>query len=358
MNPCPSGLVITGVGLVLPCGNGLEAARAAWAARMPAFQELPEALGRGRGAACPATSTAGVIPPMQLRRLDRASRFAWVAAHHALQDAGLDPRAWGDRLGIAVGTLTGGSEASEAFMGPYFTKGVEGASPMVFPNCVANAPSGHVALAFGIKGPGATLLDRENAFFAALDEAAWWLAGGMVDAVLVIGTDGLFPLLLELMRGSRLAARRGDPRPGEATGLLPGEGAQAFVIERARDAEARGAKPRARLHALAGAAEPGDGPGQRQTALALAAGEVLGKADPATWIAGASGHPRLDLAEARLAQDFPNLPPPGYPKGLWGELGGSGGQLLAAALLGNPGLALITAPASFGTQFAALVESL
>jgi 3-oxoacyl-(acyl-carrier-protein) synthase len=229
---------------------------------------------------------------------------------------------------------------------------------MLFPNCVANAPAGHVALAFGIKGPGTTQLDRENAFFAALDEARWWLDGDLVDAVLVLGTDGLFPLLTDLMRGSRLSARRGDPRPGEATGLLPGEGAQAFLMERAAAASARGARPRARLLALAGAAEPTDGPEHRQAALAAAVAEVLGEVRPAVWIAGSNGHPRLDLAEARLAEDFPRLPPPGHPKALWGELGGSGGQLLAAALLGDPGLALVTAPASFGTQFAALVETL
>ena len=150
---------------------------------------------------------------------------------------------------MAVGTCTAGSEASETFMRPYFAKGPEGASPMVFPNCVANAPSGHVALAFGIKGPSTTLLDRENAFFAALEQARWWLGAGMIDAVLVVGVDGLFPLLVELLQRSRLAARHGDPEPHAATGLLPGEGAQAFVIERAADAKTRGARPRAHIRA-------------------------------------------------------------------------------------------------------------
>jgi 3-oxoacyl-[acyl-carrier-protein] synthase II len=213
-------------------------------------------------------------------------------------------------------------------------------------------------LAFGIKGPGTTQLDRENACFAALDEASWWLHGDLVDAVLLLGTDGLFPLLTDLMRGSRLSARQGDPQPGQATGLLPGEGAQAFLLERASTAEARGARVRARLRALAGASEPTDGPHHRQTAMAIAVGEALGDCRPSTWIAGANGHPRLDLAELGLAAAFPHLPAPGHPKALWGELGGSGGQLLAAALLGAPGPVLITAPASFGTQFAALVETL
>jgi hypothetical protein len=45
-----------------------------------------------------------------------------------------------------------------------------------------------------------------------------------------------------------------------------------------------------------------------------------------------------------------------HPKRLWGEFGGSGGQLLAAALLESSDLTLVTAPASSGSQFAALLE--
>lgn len=352
------GLVVTGVGLVLPCGDGLEAARASWTSRTPAFQTLPDSVGQGRGAVCAAFDPAGIIPPMQLRRLDRPSRFAWAAVHRALRDAGLDPRALGDRIGLAVSTLTAGSEASEAFMRPYFAKGPEGASPMVFPNCVANAPSGHVALAFGIKGPSSTQLDRENAFFAALDQARWWLETGMVDAVLVMGTDGLFPLLVELLQRTGLAARHGDPHAHGATGLLPGEGAQAFVVERSEAARARGARVRARILGLASASEATEGPGDRRAALARAMREVLGATTPGAWIAGANGHPRLDAVEAGLGGDFPGLPPPAHPKALWGELCGAGGQLMAAALLGSPGSVLISAPASFGSQFAALLETL
>lgn len=349
-------LVITGAGLVLPCGDGFEPARAAWASRTPSFAELPEALGPGRGAACTAFNPAGIIPPMQLRRLDRPSRFAWAAAHHAFLDAGFDPRAGGDRVAVAVGTNTAGSEASEAFMRPYFARGPEGASPMVFPNCVANAPSGHVALAFGIKGPSTTQLDRENACFSALEQARWWLEGGVADAVLVIGVDGLFPLLVELLQRTHLAARQGDPRPQGDTGLLPGEGAQAFLVETAARAAARGAAVRARIRSLAWSCGTEDGPASRQDALARAASEALAGVPPRAWIAGSNGHPRLDRAEARLACDLPSLPPPAHPKALWGELCGGGGQLLAAALLETPGPVLLTAPASFGSQAAALLE--
>jgi len=349
-------LVITGLGLVLPCGDGLDAARASLAAERACFADLPEALGMGRGAACTAFAPAGIIPPMQLRRLDRLSRFAWVAAHRAFEDAGLDTRSSGERVAVCVGTMSGGSEASEAFMRPYLQRGPEGASPMVFPNTVANAASGHLALAFGLNGPSATFVDRENAAFTALEQAARWLHSGQVEAALVLGADGLFPLLLDLCRGTRMLDRHGLPEAGSGRGFLPGEGAQAFLLERASDAAARGARPRATLWGLASrsAAEPSVEARSRALMAAVAA---LGGATPEHRVGGASGLPRLDVPEAALAAQHPHWPRAVHPKLLWGEFAGSGGQLLAAALLRQGGRTLVTAPASSGAQFAALLEA-
>jgi 3-oxoacyl-[acyl-carrier-protein] synthase II len=359
MTSSPTDLVITGLGLVLPCGDGLATARASLASNTPCFTDLPEALGQGRGAVCTAFNPAGIIPPMQLRRLDRASRFAWVAAQQAFQDAGLEPRALGDRIAVTVGTMTGGSEAAEAFMRPYLLRGPEGASPLVFPNSVANAASGHLALAFGLKGPSATFVDRESAAFVALEQAARWLRAGLVDAALVLGTDGLFPLLLDVCRGSRMLARRGDPVLGSGRGFLPGEGAQAFLLELRSSAEARGVRPRAHLRALASRSAAGTAVGDRAHALEQAVTALGDMADNLTVdrrIGGGNGLASLDALEAGVGRSHPQWPAASHPKLLWGEFGGSGGQLLSAALLEPAERTLVTAPASSGAQFAALLE--
>ena len=343
-------LVVTGIGTVLPCGDGPETARASLASGTPCFAELPPELGGGRGAACTSFNPAGIIPPMQLRRLDRCSRFAWVAAAQAFKDAGLDPKSGiGDRAAIAAATLTGGSEATETFLRPYFSRGPEGASPLVFPNCVANAAAGHLALAFGLKGPSTTQLEREVSAFAALEQAARWLRTGFCDVALVVGMDGLFPMLGRVCGAAGLLARHGDPERASGRGFLAGEGAAALVLERSVDAEARGTRIRARLGALAQRAAIH--PSGRSVALEAAVAEACPRT-PQRWIGGANGHPQVDRLEAALRSQRGSWPDPLHPKLLWGEFCGSGAQLLTAGLLEPAASVLVSGPSSFGGQWA------
>jgi 3-oxoacyl-[acyl-carrier-protein] synthase II len=348
-------VAITGLGLVLPCGDGPEAARASLASGQPCFQELTPEFGVGRAALCPHFKPAGIIPPMQLRRLDRASRYAWVAAAQAFADAGLDPKTFGgERIGLAAGTLTGGSEASEAFYHPYLARGPEGASPLLFPNSVANAPGGYVAVTFGLKGPSGTFLEREIAALEALEQGQRWLLSGRCDAVIVLGLDSLFPLLTRILQGARMTRRQGDPTPMQGGGMLPGEGAQAFLLERTADAQARGARLRATLGAVACLA-PATEQGDRGACLATVVDEVLQGRTPDRWISGAGGERRVEAAERGL-WTRPDLPRPATPKALWGEFCGVGGQLLGAALLEPAGTVLVTGPASFGPQYAVRLD--
>ncbi len=352
-------IVITGMGLVLPCGDGLEAARHSWVSGRPCFGELPPNLGLGRGAFCSAFNPAGIIPPMQMRRLDRPSRFAWSAVHQALADGAMDAKtgALGDRVAMTVGTVTGGSEAGEAFMLPYFERGPEGASPMVFPNCVANAASGHVALAFGIKGPSSTQVARENATFMALDQAVRWLRRDVADAVLVIGTDGIFPLQIDLLRRSGRLAVQGDPIANAGTGYLPGEGAQCFLLETRDHAESRGARIRAEVVSVSCVAPIEESSEARAKSLSMAVSEVLGSDSPTAWIGGSNGSQRMDELEMALQKLHSKWPQPRFPKLVWGEFCGSGGQLLAAGMLeAQEGPVLISGPGSLGSQCAAVIR--
>jgi hypothetical protein len=152
-----------------------------------------------------------------------------------------------------------------------------------------------------------------------------------------------------------MLARHGDPELGSGRGFLPGEGAQAFLLELRTGAEARGARPRARLRALASRSSAGPEVADRSRALDQAVA-ALGDLSLGRRIGGGNGLARLDALEALVGLAHPHWPAARHPKLLWGEFGGSGGQLLAAALLEPAGQTLVTAPASRGAQFAALLE--
>ncbi|MBS1766608.1 MAG: hypothetical protein JST05_04280 [Acidobacteria bacterium] len=348
MNALQPEIAVTGLGLVLPCGDGPDAARASVNSGAPCFEPIPEELGGYRAGRCAAFNPGGIIPPMQARRLDRCSRFAWVAAAQAFQDAGFDPKDRGERIAVAAATMSGGDEATEAFLRPYFARGPEGASPLVFPNCVANAAAGYLAVAFGLKGPSATQLEREVGAFAALDQAVRWLRLGFCDTALVVGLDGLSPMLGTVTAAAGLTTRAEAPTFG-GHGFLPGEGASALLLERREDAQARGARIRATLGALTERAPLA--PARREEAL-LAAVDAACPRPPEAWIGGANGHPRLDRLESAVRTAHPDWPAPRHPKLQWGEFGGSGAQLLAAALLAPAASVLVSGPASFGAQWA------
>ncbi len=337
--------VITGMGCVLPGAESTP--QGLWTGQ--AFHNAAR-----QGARCQNVATAGIIPPMINRRLDPCSRFAWLAARAALLDAGLPVTQLGERIGVAVGTMSGGSEASEAFMRPYLSGGVSNASPMVFPNCVAVAISGHLSTAFGITGPSATQLGRENSTLVALEHSLHWLELGLVDQLLLVGTDALFPLLMEILERMKLSSRSPEIEIGLKKGFLPGEGAQAFVIESAQSAAARSARPKAKILKLESASSQ-DGLFDRQRTMADLAQSVLQDGPrPKTWISGANGHWMLDEVETPLRENSA-LPKALYPKVAWGEFCGSGGQFLAAALMNPVESTLITAPSSSGEQIVMLL---
>jgi len=350
-------LAITGMGTVLPCGTGLQAAKDSLVAQSHSFRELQfEFSGKDgpyRGAACVGFSSAGIIPPMTSRRLDKCAKFAWVAATQALLQAKIDAGSLGAMetpMAIAVGTITGGSEAAECFMRPYLQHGPVAASPMYFPNSVAVSTSGHLAVAFGIKGASTTQLGQESSFISALEQADRWLALGIAQAVMVVGADSLSSFVVELMYRSRLSSR-GDqlPKAFGDTGLLPGEGAQVFILEPAQRAESRGAEILAEITHISVASPKDNTIEQRAEALVRAVNRAC-QGPPHSWIGGSNGHRIIDRVESKLAESRKDLPRGVFPKTLWGELCGGGGQLLAAAMLVGAEDTLVTSPASMGIQ--------
>ncbi len=232
-------VMITGAGSLLWCGEGVAGVRAGLEGEgtFPVESLLPGLempVGRvGKLRAHPLSKRYD-----RFGQIDTWSRYAFVAAGLALEQAGIEAGG-GDAevTGVACGTAWGCVEANQLFdqftVDP--TTGLRGASPLHFKGTLSNAPAGWCAVGYGLKGPTTTYVSGPVAGMEALHMAHQTVASGRAPRMLAGGTDRLLPV--HLLLGE-------SPPPG-----VPGwaEGAAMVLLEAEEEALARGALPLMRL---------------------------------------------------------------------------------------------------------------
>jgi 3-oxoacyl-(acyl-carrier-protein) synthase len=238
-------IVVTGFSAITPAGNGLEPVLELIRSGRDALTPVPAEYGVGSG--CRWGKATGFkatdfIPPLKARKLDRCSQFAVAAAALALQDAGLDRNTLNpERIGITLGCGFGGVANSAEFLTGYFTAGVEGMSPMLFPNTVSNAPASNVSIEYGLKGPNVTQVQRFCSAESALLMACRFISEGRADVMLTGGVDDLTPLMLS-----------GFAATGQLRSYARafGEGCGMLVLESTGHAAARGVRVKGRAESI------------------------------------------------------------------------------------------------------------
>lgn len=179
----------------------------------------------------------------------RASKLAVMAARQALTDAG-----WGESLppdlrsSITIGTTMGETQfiEDELFSADADWLAAEHVRRIVSgqPGCIARA----VREDCGATGAAVDLYGACAAGNMAITTACRALASGECDVALAGGADGFSRLaFIGFMRLRLTTADVCRPFDKQRDGLLVGEGATVFVLERAKEAAARGATPRARV---------------------------------------------------------------------------------------------------------------
>ncbi len=239
-------IVITGLGAVTAAGSGvaplLELLRTGGDALTPVPSELAGSEGYRWGKAHGFKATE-FIPPLKARKMDRCSQFCVAAAGMALKDAGIDPKAMvPERIGIAMGCGFGGVANSSEFLSGYFSNGVEGLAPMLFPNTVPNAPASNASIEYGMRGPNVSLVQRFCSAESAFLMACRFIAEGRADVMLTGGADELLPLMIEGF-GSTGQLRRYASCFGEGSSIL--------VLESGAHAARRGAEARGSVLSVA-----------------------------------------------------------------------------------------------------------
>ena len=343
---CRSGdVVVTGLGTINPLGAdaastwaALHAGTCAIRALEPSWvddYELPVRIG-----APLAIDPAEMLSPRQMRRLDRASQCALLAARQAWEQAG-PPQVAPQRLAVSVspgmGPVLSVMEAWDALR----VKGPRRVLPTTVPALMPNAPAAAVGIELGahagIHAPVSACASGAEAIAYGAD----LIALGRADVVVAGGTDAaLHPMTVAAFGAMRaLSTRNDDPatasRPfaPDRDGFVLGEGAGILVLERAEHAMARRARV---LAVLAGSgitadaydvARPEPSGAEQERALLLAL-------ERAGLDAGAIGHvnahatstPAGDVVEAGvLARAVPEASVSATKSSTGHLLGGAGG---------------------------------
>ena len=190
-----------------------------------------------------------LLPATEALVLDRYVVMTLKAAEDAFNDADLvvgrdvDPY----RIGAIV-SGTGGLALLEAQVVIRTQKGRLGVSPYLLPGMLPNMGAARIAIKYGIRGYTSSIGTACAAGAQSIGEAVRLLRSGEADAVVCGCSEApLFPTLADTFGNARALAR-GWADPTEASrpfdrrrnGLVLGEGAGVFVLERASHADARG----------------------------------------------------------------------------------------------------------------------
>lgn len=247
-------VVITGLGVVSPIGTGQD--------------QFWDSLCRGHSGASPVERLDTTELPRKIacqvrdpaevgRPLGRAARLAVLAGREAISSAGLRPaEVEAGRLSVTVGTTMGETDfiedrldaAEDEWLSAEHMRQIVGGRP--------GSISSNVQADLGVAGPATDLYGACAAGNMAINAAARSLLDGECDLAIAGGADGFSRLaFLGFMRLRIMAAEVCRPFDRDRDGLLVGEGAAMFVLERRSQARARGAPIRARVLGFANSCE-------------------------------------------------------------------------------------------------------
>jgi 3-oxoacyl-[acyl-carrier-protein] synthase II len=254
-------VVITGLGIVSPVGNTVDAA---WSALLGGRSGIGP-ITRFDASRFPTRIAGSVrdldvsayISPKDGRKMDPFIHYGIVAAGQAIDDSGIaiDERN-AHRVGVAIGSGIGGIDTIEHNYARYLENGSpRKISPFFVPGSIINMISGHVSIRYGITGPNLALVTACTTGTHSIGIAARTISYGDADIMVAGGAEmATTPLALGGFCSARaLSTRNDDPeaasRPWdrERDGFVLSDGAGCIVLEEYEHARARGAEIYAEL---------------------------------------------------------------------------------------------------------------
>ncbi|MDD4347521.1 MAG: beta-ketoacyl-[acyl-carrier-protein] synthase family protein [Opitutales bacterium] len=246
-------IVITGIGLTSPIGNGLAEMRDNLLGMRSNIQQIDiRYMGKVPAGVCEFDEKQ-YMSRRHLRVCTRAGSISVYCAHEAIADAGLIldqlPK---DRIGVYLGITEHGNveTENEVFAISQYDYDVRYWTHHHNPRTVANNPAGEVTINMGITGPHYTIGAACAAGNAGLIQGLQMLRLGEVDMALAGGVSESirsFGIFAGFKSQGALADhvdpnKASRPFDKDRNGIVVSEGGCIFVLERLDSALARGAR--------------------------------------------------------------------------------------------------------------------
>jgi 3-oxoacyl-[acyl-carrier-protein] synthase II len=230
-------VVITGLGAVSPLGVGARALHGRWAQGGCGIVD-------GAGA-CTDFEPKEFLSVKEVRRLDRFSQFALVAADEAVSQAGWEGLPYDPvRIGCVIATGIGGIETVETQHDVMRDRGAKMVSPLGIPQYMPNAGAAAVAMKYGLQGQMYGVVSACSGGAHAIGCALRMIQYGDADAVVAGGAEATLTAFgFACFNSMQALSPTGISRPFDLRrdGFVMGEGAGVLVLEEATHAQARGA---------------------------------------------------------------------------------------------------------------------
>jgi len=252
--------VVTGIGLVTPCGVGVD--------------NVWNNILNGRSGIGPLTrfdtarfdtkfagevkvfNPEDYVPPKEVKKMDLFIHYALGAAHEAVNDAALDmANEDSERVGVVVGTGLGGLPTIERYHSVFLERGPGRITPFFIPMLIANEAPGHVAIQHGFKGPNLCIVTACATGAHSIGEAFRIIQYGDADVMVAGGSEAnLTPLTVGGFNAMKALSTRNDapekasrPFERDRDGFVVAEGSGILIMEELEHAQKRGARIYAEL---------------------------------------------------------------------------------------------------------------